>query len=151
MVSSPDDANIPHLGSILTNLGKLSTDDAIDFFGLGAPHQPVFERLEFLTNNRVASSSGQQIIEPINEEKAMLKSEIERTTSDDVIQIGTCQVKLNREFNGLVIIDDQVDTVMEDAAPDRGEDETNKVVDSKYVQPTWCPPSPTRTQKWKLQ
>jgi hypothetical protein len=31
----------------------------------------------------------------------MLKSEIERTTTDDVIRIGTSQVKLGKEFGGL--------------------------------------------------
>jgi hypothetical protein len=36
----------------------------------------------------------------------MLKSEIERATTDDVIQIGTSQVKLSKEFDGPVIIDD---------------------------------------------
>jgi hypothetical protein len=51
----------------------------------GAPHQLLFERLEFLTNNRVDSSSGQQKIEPINEEKPMLKSKIERAITDDAI------------------------------------------------------------------
>jgi hypothetical protein len=35
MVSSLDDANIPDLGSVSTNLGELSTDDANDFLGLG--------------------------------------------------------------------------------------------------------------------
>jgi hypothetical protein len=35
MVSFPDDANIPDLGSLSTNLGKLSTNDANDFLGLG--------------------------------------------------------------------------------------------------------------------
>jgi hypothetical protein len=41
--------------------------------------------------------------------------------------------------------------VMEDAASDRGEVKTDKVVDSKYLQPGWCPPGLTRTQKCKLQ
>jgi hypothetical protein len=47
--------------------------------------------------------------------------------------------------------DDQVDMVMQDAASDRGEVKTDKVVDSKYLQPGWCPPGLTRTQKCKLQ
>jgi hypothetical protein len=81
----------------------------------------------------------------------MLKSKIERTPADDVIQIGTSQVKLNKEFDGPVIIDDLVDTVMEDTAPDSREEKTNKVVDSKYLQPRWCPPDLTHTQKRKLQ
>jgi hypothetical protein len=106
MVSSPNSANMPGLGFVSTNLGKLSASDANDSLGLGAPHQSVFERLEFLTNDWVDSSSGQQKIKPINEEKVMLKSEIERTTTDDVIQIGTSQVKLSKEFDGPVIIDD---------------------------------------------
>jgi hypothetical protein len=54
-------------------------------WGGGAPHQPVFERSEFPTSDRVDSSSGQQSVEPINEEKPMLKSEIEKATTDDVI------------------------------------------------------------------
>jgi hypothetical protein len=107
--------------------------------------------LEFSTNDRVDLSSGQQKIELINEEKAMLKSEIERTTTGDVIQIDTSQVKLDVEFNGPIIIDDQVDTVMEDVTPDHGEEETDKVLDSKYLQPRLCPPGLTRTQKRKLQ
>jgi hypothetical protein len=106
MMSSLDDANMPDLGSISSNLGELSTDDANDCMEPGAPRHPVFERLEFLTNDRVDSSSDQQKIEPINEEKPMLKSEIERTTTDDVIRIDTSQVKLGEEFDGLVIIDD---------------------------------------------
>jgi hypothetical protein len=81
----------------------------------------------------------------------MLKSEIERATTGDVIQIGASQVKLSKEFDGPVLIDDQVDMAMEDAIPDHGEKKTNKVVDSKYLQPRWCPPGLTRTQKRKLQ
>jgi hypothetical protein len=146
MVSSPDDANISDLGSILPNLGKLSTDDVDDSLGLGAPCQSVFVRLEIPTNDRVDSSSSQQSIEPINEEKLMLKSEIERTTTDIVIQIGTSQVKLSKEIDGLVIIDDQVGTVMEDVTPNRREEKIDKVVDSKYLQPRWYPPGLTRTE-----
>jgi hypothetical protein len=102
-------------------------------WGWGAPYQPVFKRLEFPTSDRVDSSSGQQSMETIKEENPMLKSEIERTTTNDVIQIGTSQVKLDREFNGPIVIDDQVDTVMEDVTQDRREEKTDKVVDSKYL------------------
>jgi hypothetical protein len=63
----------------------------------------------------------------------MLKGEIETTTTDDVIQIGTSQVKLGREFNISIVIDEEVDTVMEDVASDREEEKTDKVVDSKYL------------------
>jgi hypothetical protein len=44
-------------------------------------------------------------------------------------------VKLNEEFNGLIFIDDQVDTVMENVALDWEEEKADKVVDSKYLQP----------------
>jgi hypothetical protein len=80
----------------------------------------------------------------------MLKSEVERTTTDDVVRISTSQVKLGGEINGPIVIDDQVDTVMEEVTLDRKEEKANKVVDSKYLQPRWCPPSLTRTQKRKL-
>jgi hypothetical protein len=60
-------------------------------------------------------------------------------------------VKLGEEFNGLIIIDDQVDTVMEDVVADREEEKADKVVDSKYLQPRWCPLGLTHTQKQKLQ
>jgi hypothetical protein len=96
-------------------------------------------------------SSGQQKIEQINEEKPMFKSEIERTTIDEVIQIGTSQVKLGKDFGRSIVIDDQVHTVMKDAAPDCGEEKTDKVVDFKYLQPRWSPPGLTCTQKRKLQ
>jgi hypothetical protein len=89
--------------------------------------------LEFLTNDRVDSPSGQQKIEPINEEKPVLKSEIQKTTTANVIQINTSQVKLNKEFDGPVFIEEQVDAVMEDVALDCGEEKTDKVVDSKYL------------------
>jgi hypothetical protein len=105
-----------------------------------ALHQLVFERLEFPTSDRVDSSSRQQSVEPINEEKPMLKSEIERTTIDNVIRIGTSQVKLDGEFNRSIVIDDLVDTVMEDVVPDHREEKAINVVDSKYLQPRWCPP-----------
>jgi hypothetical protein len=151
MVSSPDEANISDLGSISPSLGKLSTDDVDDSLGLGAPHQPVFERLEFPTNDRVNSSSDQQKIKPIIEEKPMINDEIERTTTDDVIWIGTSQVKLNNELNRSFVIDDQVDTVMEDVRLDHEEEKADKVVDSMYLQPRWCPHGLTHTQKRKLQ
>jgi hypothetical protein len=98
-------------------------------------------------SDRVDSSSGQQSMDPTNERNVVLKSEIERTTTDDVIQISTSEVKLGEEFNGPIVIDDQADTNMEDVTPDRGEGKTDKVVDSKYLQQRWCPPSLTRTKK----
>jgi hypothetical protein len=81
----------------------------------------------------------------------VLKSEIERTTTNDVIQIGTNQVKLSEEFSRPIIINDQADTIMEDVIPDCRKEKADKVVDSKYLQPRWCPPSLTHTQKRKLQ
>jgi hypothetical protein len=60
-------------------------------------------------------------------------------------------VKLGGEFNGLIVIDDQVHTVIEDVTTDSEEEKANKVVDSKYLKPRWCPPGLTHTQKWKLQ
>jgi hypothetical protein len=81
----------------------------------------------------------------------VLKSEIERTTTDDVIQIGTSEVKLGKDFDGRIVIDDQVDMVMEDVVPDCKEEKTDKVVDSMYLQPRWCPPGLTCTRKHKLQ
>jgi hypothetical protein len=40
---------------------------------------------------------------------------------------------------------------MEDVAPDHEEEKADKVVDSKYLQPRWCPPRLTHTQKQKFQ
>jgi hypothetical protein len=75
-------------------------------WGWGAPRPPIFERLEFLVNDRVDPASGQQRLEPANEGKTALKSEVERATTDDIIQIGTSQVKLGEEFNRPAVIDD---------------------------------------------
>jgi hypothetical protein len=63
----------------------------------------------------------------------MLKNEIERATTDDIIQIGTSQVKLSEEFDRPIIINDQVDTIMEDITLDRGEKKIDEVVDSMYL------------------
>jgi hypothetical protein len=60
-------------------------------------------------------------------------------------------VKLNNELNRSFVIDDQVDTVMEDVRLDHEEEKADKVVDSMYLQPRWCPPGLTHTQKRKLQ
>jgi hypothetical protein len=45
MVSSPDDANISDLGSILPNLGKLPLDDADDSLGLGGTLPTCFQKV----------------------------------------------------------------------------------------------------------
>jgi hypothetical protein len=63
----------------------------------------------------------------------MLKNEIERATTDDIIRIGTSQVKLSEEFDRPIIINDQVDTIMEDITLDRGEKKIDEVVDSMYL------------------
>jgi hypothetical protein len=63
----------------------------------------------------------------------MLENEIERATTDDAIQIGTSQVKLSEEFDRPIIINDQVDTIMEDITLDRGEKKIDEVVDSMYL------------------
>jgi hypothetical protein len=68
----------------------------------------------------------------------MLKSEIERTTTDDVIRISTSQVKLGGEFNGPIVIDDQVDIVMENVAPDCEEQKADNSMRSNRRQlSTW--------------
>jgi hypothetical protein len=60
-------------------------------------------------------------------------------------------VKLNNELNRSFVIDDQVDTVMEVVRLDHEEEKADKVVDSMYLQPRWCPRGLTHTQKRKLQ
>jgi hypothetical protein len=60
-------------------------------------------------------------------------------------------VKLDKEFNEPIVINDRADTIMEDVSPDRREEKTNKVVVSKYLDPRWCPPGLTHTEKWKIQ
>jgi hypothetical protein len=52
MVSSPDDANIPDLGSVSSNLGELSAGDANESLELGGhlTHR-FFERLELPAND----------------------------------------------------------------------------------------------------
>jgi hypothetical protein len=60
----------------------------------------------------------------------VLESEIEWTTTDDVIQI-------DEEFNRTIIINDQANTVMEDVTLDCAEEKADKAMDSKYLQPRW--------------
>jgi hypothetical protein len=48
MVSSPNDANVPNLGSVSTGLGELSTDDANDCLGLGGTSLTGFQEVGVL-------------------------------------------------------------------------------------------------------
>jgi hypothetical protein len=70
---------------------------------------------------------------------------IERTTKKDIIKIGTTDVIIQKESEGLMIFGESANTnKTEDTA-------AIKIADPKYSMPRWCPAGLTRSQKQKLQ
>jgi hypothetical protein len=67
----------------------------------------------------------------------------ERTTSQDIIQIGTMDVPVD--------LNDQVETSSQKGHVAINDHEVSESgCNSKYFMPRWCPPSLTRIQRRKL-
>jgi hypothetical protein len=123
----------------------------------GAPQTSVFDRLTPPVQDRLsAAQSGhqtqaqqdcqttrpQRLTNPV--EGHMLAA-TERTTKKDIIKIGTTDVVIEKESEGLMIFG-------ESANMNKTEDTAAfKIADPKYSMPRWCPAGLTRSQKRKLQ
>ena len=57
---------------------------------------------------------------------------MERTGTDDTIQICTSNVVINGEFDGPVVIEDQVDKAMPDAIAEKREEKKEELNKYKY-------------------
>jgi hypothetical protein len=74
----------------------------------------------------------------------------ERTTGQDIIQIGSMDVPVGEDGKRPIVPNNKVVTsTLEVAANDHGASGSSS--NSKYFLPRWCPPGLTRTQRRKLQ
>jgi hypothetical protein len=67
----------------------------------------------------------------------------ERTTSQDIIQIGTMDVPVEKDSKRPVVLNNQVETSAQKASGSGS--------NTKYFLPRWCPHGLTHTQRRKLQ
>ena len=76
----------------------------------------------------------------------------ERTTDQDIIQIETKDVPVEKDRKRPVVVNDQVETSTQKGSVAANDPEASgSGSNSKYFLPRWCPPGLTRTQRRKLQ
>jgi hypothetical protein len=76
----------------------------------------------------------------------------ERTTSQDIIQIGTMDVPVEKDSKRPVVLNNQVGTFAQKGSVATSDHEASgSGFNSKYFLPRWCPPGLTHTQRRKLQ
>jgi hypothetical protein len=76
----------------------------------------------------------------------------ERTTSQDIIQIGTMDIPVEKDSKRPVVLNNQVGTSAQRGSIATSDHEASgSGSNSKYFLPRWCPPGSTHTQRRKLQ
>jgi hypothetical protein len=86
------------------------------------------------------------------EEVEKMDVDTERTTSQDIIQIGTMDVPVEKDSKRPVVLNDQVGTSAKKGSVAIDDHEANgRGSNSRYFLPRWCPPGLTHTQRRKLQ
>jgi hypothetical protein len=73
----------------------------------------------------------------------------ERTTGQDIIQIGPMDVPIGENGKRMIVPNNKVVTSTPEIATNDHEASGNSS-NSKYFLPRWCPPGLTRTQRRKL-
>jgi hypothetical protein len=123
----------------------------------GAPQTSVFNRLAPSVQDRLsAAQSGHQAQaqqdcrttrppRPTNPAGGICLQQLKERQKMDIIKIGTADVVIQKESEGLMIFGESANT-------NKTEDTTAiKIADPKYSMPRWCPAGLTRSQKRKLQ
>jgi hypothetical protein len=86
------------------------------------------------------------------EEVQKMDIDLERTTSLDIIQIGTMDIPIEKSGKGLVVLNNQVVTPTQKGSVDANNHEASRSKSHpEYFLPRWCPPGLTHTQRRKLQ
>ena len=76
----------------------------------------------------------------------------ERTTNQDIIQIGSMDVPIEKVGKRPIVLNNKVVTYNLGASTAANDHEASGIgSNSKYFLPRWCPPGLTRTQRRKLQ
>jgi hypothetical protein len=94
-----------------------------------------------------------QVYKPKEKEEVQkMKVDPERTTSQDIIQIGSTDVQIGDDGKRLIVPNNKVVTSTPGVFAATNDHEANgSGSNSKYLLPRWCPPRLTRTQRRKLQ
>jgi hypothetical protein len=103
---------------------------------------------------RKVQLSPKQVYKPkIREEKVEeMDVDPERTTSQDIIQIGTMVVPIEKDSKRPVVLNNQVGTSAQKGSVATSDHEASgSGSNSKYILLRWCPPGLTHTQRRKLQ
>jgi hypothetical protein len=89
----------------------------------------------------------------IREEKVeTIDVDTERTTRQDIIQIGTMDIPVEKDSKRPVVLNNQIGTSAQKGCVATSDHEANKSgSNSKYFLLRWCPPALTHTQRMKLQ
>jgi sugar/nucleoside kinase (ribokinase family) len=88
----------------------------------------------------------------IEEKVEKMDVDTERTTSQDIIQIGMMDIPVENDGNRPVVLNDQVGTSAQKESIATSDHKANgSGSNSKYFQPRCCPPGLTHTQRRKLQ
>jgi hypothetical protein len=94
------------------------------------------------------------VYKPKIKEEEVQKMDIdpERTTSLDIIQIGTMDVPIEKSGKGPVVLNNQVVTPTQKGSVTANDHEASGSKSClEYFLPRWCPPGLTHTQRRKLQ
>jgi hypothetical protein len=84
------------------------------------------------------------------EEVQKMEVDPERTTGQDIIQIGSMDVPIGEDGKRPIVPNKVVTSTLEMVAANDHET-SGSSSNSKYFMPRWCPPGLTRTQRRKLQ
>jgi hypothetical protein len=103
----------------------------------------------------VARKAAQPLVRQVyktkqREEVQKMEVDPERTTSQDIIQIGSMDVPIAEDGKRLIVLNNKVMTSTPKVASNNNE-AGGSSSNSKYFLPRWCPPGLTRTQRRKLQ
>jgi hypothetical protein len=86
-----------------------------------------------------------------NEEVQKMEVDPERTTGQDIIQIGSMDVPIGEDGKRPIVPNNKVVTSTPEVVAANDHEASGSGSNSKYFLPRWCPPGLTRTQRRKLQ
>jgi hypothetical protein len=80
-----------------------------------------------------------------------MEVDLERTTGQDIIQIGSMDVPIGEDGKRPIVPNNKVVTSTLEVVAANDYEASGSGSNSKYFLPRWCPPGLTRTQRRKLQ